>query len=366
MKLKIKQFFVLTLLNFLFVISSQAQQITGVIANIVVDKPVSGNEFPIVAENKDHASIRYDVNDFKGVLRAISDLQNDIHCVTTQKPDLLTSESAKNYEIIIGTLGKNKLIDALVKSKKLDTKDLKGKWESFVITTIDNPQPGTKSCLLIVGSDKRGTIYGIYELAQQLGVSPWYWWADVPVKHRASAYVLAGRYTSGEPKVKYRGIFINDEAPCLTTWVKNTYGTDYGDHRFYSRVFELILRLKGNYLWPAMWGWAFYADDPMNSQLADEMGVVIGTSHHEPMARNHQEWTRNRKEYGAWNYATNQTVIDKFFTEGIERMKNTEDIVTIGMRGDGDEAMSKETDVQLLDRVVKNQRKIIERLPNVG
>jgi hypothetical protein len=213
-----------------------------------------------------------------------------------------------------------------------------------------------------VGSDKRGTIYGIYELAQQLGVSPWYWWADVPVKHRASAYVLAGRYTSGEPKVKYRGIFINDEAPCLTTWVKNTYGTDYGDHRFYSRVFELILRLKGNYLWPAMWGWAFYADDPMNSQLADEMGVVIGTSHHEPMARNHQEWTRNRKEYGAWNYATNQTVIDKFFTEGIERMKNTEDIVTIGMRGDGDEAMSKETDVQLLERVVKNQRKIIEKV----
>ena len=142
---------------------------------------------------------------------------------------------------------------------------------------------------MIAGSDKRGTIFGIYELSRQLGVSPWYWWADVPAKKRQSAYVLAGRYTSGEPKVKYRGVFINDEAPCLTSWVKNTYGTNYGDHKFYSRVFELILRLKGNYLWPAMSSWSFYADDPLNSQVADEMGVVVETSHHEPMARNHQE-----------------------------------------------------------------------------
>jgi hypothetical protein len=153
--------------------------------------------------------------------------------------------------------------------------------------------PGIESALVIAGSDKRGTIYGIYDLSEQMGVSPWYWWADVPVAKKENVFVMPGTFTKGEPAVKYRGIFINDEAPCLTGWVKHTYGTDYGDHRFYSRVFELILRLRGNYLWPAMWSWSFYADDPMNSKVADEMGVIIGTSHHEPMARNHQEWSRN-------------------------------------------------------------------------
>jgi hypothetical protein len=148
----------------------------------------------------------------------------------------------------------------------------------------------------------------------------------------------------------------------LTTWVKNTFGTDYGGHEFYEKVFELILRLKGNFLWPAMWGWAFYADDPENSKLADQMGIIIGTSHHEPMARNHQEWARHRREYGAWNYDTNQQVLDRFFREGIERMKHTDDIVTIGMRGDGDEAMSKDADTKLLEKIVENQRKIIKEV----
>ena len=360
-KSNLRSLVVFIAVNLLFIATTHAQQNRGLISDIILEKSASGNEFPIVNAAKVAASLRYDVNDFKGVIRAVGDLKNDINSVTSVMPGLLTTEASTEYEIIVGTLGKNKLIDQLVKAKKIDVSELKGKWESFVITTIENPQPGTKKSLVIVGSDKRGTIFGVYELSQQLGVSPWYWRADVPAKQRQSAYVLPGRYASGEPKVKFRGLFINDEAPCLTSWVKNTYGTDHGDHRFYARVFELILRLKGNYLWPAMWGWAFYADDPMNSKVADEMGVIIGTSHHEPMARNHQEWTRNRKEHGAWNYATNQKVIDKFFTDGIERMKGTEDIVTIGMRGDGDEAMSKETDVQLLERVVKNQRKIIEK-----
>lgn len=144
--------------------------------------------------------------------------------------------------------------------------------------------------------------------------------------------------------------------------MKHTYGTNYGDHRFYARVCELILRLKGNFLWPAMWSWAFYQDDPQNSKTASEMGVIIGTSHHEPMSRNHQEWSRKRKEYGAWDYSTNPKVIDQFFREGIERMQGTEDIVTIGMRGDGDAAMSESTNVKLLENVVKNQRKIIEEI----
>jgi hypothetical protein len=284
--------------------STKAEQSKNAFSIFISNTAEKDTDFPIVTIEKHAASIRYDEADWKGVIRAIADLQTDINSVTGVKPQMLSSGAFSDYEIIVGTIGKSKLIDQLVESKKLDVADVKGKWETFVITTIDNPQPGTKKSLVIAGSDKRGTIYGIYELSQQLGVSPWYWWADVPAKQRPSAYVLAGRYSSGEPAVKYRGIFINDEAPCLTSWVKNTYGTNYGDHQFYSRVFELILRLKGNYLWPAMWSWAFYADDPLNSKVADEMGVVIGTSHHEPMARNHQEWTRKRQEHGAWNYAT--------------------------------------------------------------
>lgn len=131
---------------------------------------------------------------------------------------------------------------------------------------------------------------------------------DAPAESFDDAWKLYG----GEPAVKYRGIFLNDEAPCLTGWVKHTYGTNYGDHRFYARVFELILRLRGNFMWPAMWGWSFYADDPENSKTAHEMGIIMGTSHHEPMARNHQEWVRKRSEYGAWDYASNQQVIDRF------------------------------------------------------
>ncbi len=293
-----------------------------------------------------HATISYSENEYEGVKIAIQNLQSDMQNVLGKAP-VLQEGTGKKSTILVGTIGKNKEIDAL----KLA--DLKGKREKFIITTTADGQ------VVIAGSDKRGTIYGVYELSRQLGVSPWYWWADVPAEKQSEAYILKGIYTDGEPAVEFRGIFLNDEAPCLTSWVKNTWGTNYGDHRFYSRVFELILRLRGNMLWPAMWGWAFYADDPLNGPTADKMGVIIGTSHHEPMARNHQEYARKRNEWGAWNYATNQKKLDQFFREGIERMKGTEDMVTIGMRGDGDEAMSEEADTKLLERVVKNQRKII-------
>lgn len=287
----------------------------------------------------------------KGVAIAVNNLAEDLRKVCGAKVELSSSKAT----IAVGTIGHSATIDRMVKAGQIDGKLLRGKRETYVITVIGDQ-------LVIAGSDRRGTIYGIYELSRQIGVSPWYDWADVPIAHHDRLFVNKGVYTDGEPAVRYRGLFLNDEAPCLTTWVKNTYGTNYGDHRFYSRVFELILRLKGNYLWPAMWGWAFYADDPENSKTADEMGVIMGTSHHEPMARNHQEWARRRKDYGTWNYATNQATIDKFFREGIERMRGTEDIVTIGMRGDGDEAMDEGTNTKLLEKVVKNQRNIIRQV----
>lgn len=301
-------------------------------------------------------------DDHKGVLMAVENLQADFEKVVGVKPGKVTAAAA-GVKIIVGSADKSPLIKQLIKAKKLDKKQLEGAREKYIITTLHAPLEGIEGdVLLIAGSDKRGTIYGIYELSRQMGVSPWYWWADVPVPTREAVCVRPGVYTDGEPAVTYRGIFLNDEAPCLTGWVKHAFGTNYGGHEFYGKVFELILRLRGNFLWPAMWSWAFYADDPENGRLADEMGVIIGTSHHEPMARNHQEWARKRKEYGAWNYSTNKEVIDQFFREGIERMKGTEDVVTIGMRGDGDEAMSEDTNVKLLEDIVDNQRRIIKEV----
>ena len=313
------------------------------------DRFVSFHQGDLLINAQNKVSIYMDANDCRGVSYAVNALVGDIKKVSGGKAEITSDAKSK---IIVGTIGHSAAIDMLIKQKRINGNLLKGKREKFIITVVDGQ-------LVIAGSDRRGTIYGIYELSQQMGVSPWYDWADVPVEHHDSIFVNKGTYTDGEPAVRYRGIFLNDEAPCLTSWVKNTYGTGYGDHRFYQRVFELVLRLRGNMMWPAMWGWAFYADDPKNEKTADEMGIVMGTSHHEPMARNHQEYARNRKGWGAWNYQKNKEGLQKFFREGIERMKGTEQIVTIGMRGDGDEAMSAEADTKLMENIIADQRKII-------
>ena len=310
---------------------------------------VSFQQGDLLINGNDKVEIYMDANDCRGVSYAANALVKDIRNVSGSQATITSNRKAT---ILVGTIGHSAAIDQLIKQKRINGNLLKGKREKFIITVVDNQ-------LVIAGSDRRGTIYGIYELYQQMGVSPWYDWADVPVEHHDSIFVNRGTYTDGEPAVRYRGIFLNDEAPCLTSWVKNTYGTGYGDHRFYQRVFELVLRLRGNMMWPAMWGWAFYADDAENEKTADEMGVVMSTSHHEPMARNHQEYARNRKGWGPWNYQKNKANLQKFFREGIERMKGTEQIVTIGMRGDGDEAMSAEADTKLMSQIINDQRKII-------
>ena len=322
------------------------------------DRFVDFKQGDLLLNANNRVEIYMDTNDCKGVSYAAHALLKDIKSVSgatatlTSDAGFLKKADTARPAILVGTIGHSAAIDQLVKQKRINGNLLKGKREKFIITLIDGQ-------LVIAGSDRRGTIYGIYELSQQMGVSPWYDWADVPVEHHDSIFVNKGIYTDGEPAVRYRGIFLNDEAPCLTSWVKNTYGTGYGDHRFYQRVFELVLRLRGNMMWPAMWGWAFYADDPENEKTADEMGVVMSTSHHEPMARNHQEYARNRKGWGPWNYQKNKANLQKFFREGIERMKGTEQIVTIGMRGDGDEAMSAEADTKLMTNIINDQRKII-------
>ncbi|MBT9394600.1 glycosyl hydrolase 115 family protein [Hymenobacter sp. NST-14] len=316
----------------------------------------SSGSFPLAVSGK-AAPLYASAQDWPGVLRAARDLQADIQRVTQLTPTLtLTTDKAPAGPevVLIGTLGKSPLIDGLVKAGKLDAAGVAGKWETFVVQVVEKPLPGVAQALVIAGSDKRGTIYGIYDVSQQMGVSPWYWWADVPVTPQPALYVAAGRHSQGEPQVKYRGIFLNDEAPALSGWAKEKFGGI--NSKMYGHVFELLLRLKGNYLWPAMWGNAFNDDDKQSPVLADEYGIVMGTSHHEPMLRAQQEWKRYGK--GPWNYQTNEKTLQDFWRQGIVNMGH-ESIVTVGMRGDGDEPMSEDSNIALLEKIVADQRRII-------
>ena len=314
--------------------------------------------FPLVSKRK-IASILVSENDFKGVLRVTGHLENDFFKVADLHPKRISKISeASDFVIIIGTLGKSEIIDQFVREGKIDGSQLKGKWEKFTTQIVDNPSKGIKKALVIAGSDKRGTIYGIYDLSSQMGISPWYFWADVPVQKQSELHVLPGIHTKNEPKVKYRGIFINDEAPALSGWAFENYGGF--NTKFYDTVFELILRMKGNYLWPSMWGRMFYVDDAQNADLADEYGIVMGTSHHEPLARAHPEWAKFGK--GKWDFSTNSENLKNFWKEGIKRIGNKETIVTVGMRGDGDEPMTEGTAIGLLENIVKTQRNIISEV----
>jgi hypothetical protein len=308
-------------------------------------------------QNGKSISILADANEYVGVVRAINDLCTDAEQVTGVKPAVHNDVQSSRY-LIIGSLEQSRWIKDLATKGLIDESELINKHEKYVIQTLKNPLAGVDEAVVIAGSDKRGTIYGIYELSQQMGVSPWYWWADVPVRKQETVSFKDGKYTDGEPAVRYRGIFLNDEAPCLTSWAKRTFGGL--NSQFYEKVFELILRLKGNFLWPAMWSNAFYDDDPRNGILADEMGVVMGTSHHEPMALAQQDW--KRRGTGTWNYTVNEKGLQAFWKTGIERAKDLEKIVTVGMRGDGDEPMSEEFNVALLKKIVADQRKIIEQV----
>lgn len=310
----------------------------------------------VLAEGSFVAPLLVDDQETVAVQRSATALQQDINRVTGIMPvafSQLTGDAKK--QIIIGTIGHSRFIDQLVKENKIDGAQLRGKREKFLIQTIQQPFPGVDEALVIAGSDKRGTVYGVYELSAQIGVSPWYYWADVPVKKQANLYINRGIYTDGEPAVTYRGIFLNDEAPALSGWSREQFGGF--NHQFYEKVFELILRLKGNFIWPAMWGNAFYDDDPANGVLANEMGIIMGTSHHEPMGLAQQDW--KRRGTGAWDYSKNSTVLQNFWKTGIERCKDWESVITVGMRGDGDEPMSENANISLLQKIVKDQRKII-------
>jgi len=287
-------------------------------------------------------TIQYAATEWEGVKIAVQNLRNDLKAVTG-------NECAP---IIVATVGKSDIANKYAKQSK----QLKGKWEQYLLFT-------DKGKVVILGSDKRGTIYGIYELSRQIGVSPWYWMADTPIQKHAELYVKNGVYTDGEPKVKYRGIFINDEWPSFGTWCEKQFGGV--NSKAYAKIFELLLRLKANYFWPAMWASAFNEDDPQSPVIADKMGIVMGTSHHEPMMRSHREYLKRKTNVGAWDYASNPERIEQFFTEGMENAKDRDNIVTIGMRGDGDVAMGKGDDAEnmkTLANVIDAQRRIISKV----
>lgn len=312
-----------------------------------------------LVNGKQTAPIVVSTSDFPGIKTVADWFCKDLQLIGSQEPRIYELELPESKQLIlVGTIGKNPWIDQLIKEGKIEVADLKGKWERSLTQVVKNPFPGVEKALVLAGSDKRGTIYAMLNLSRAMGVSPWYWWADVPVEKHELVYVKAGPYVTDSPKVKYRGLFLNDEEPALGSWVREKFGGF--NAKFYSHVFELTLRLRGNFLWPAMWGKAFFDDDPENGILADQLGIVMSTSHHEPMGRAQAEW--HRYGSGPWDYNKNAEVLSEFWKKGMERNKDWETIVTVGMRGDGDEAMEDGTNISLLEKIVKDQRNIIHNV----
>ena len=318
-----------------------------------------------MAKDGKTATIVVDKNDWQSVLKAAHDLSDDVRKVTGVKAEVAVANSTLSTlhsTLIIGTIGKSKYIDRLVKQKKINVRQVKGQWESYLIDVVDGN-------LVIAGSDKRGTIYGIYDLSQRIGVSPWYWWADVPIKHQDEVWYDGGRFVQPSPSVKYRGIFINDEDWGLKPWAAKNFEKELGDigPKTYDRVCELLLRLKANMLAPAMHSCtgAFYSH-PESQRVADERGIMITTSHCEPLLFNNaakSEWDKARD--GEWNYETNSATILKKLDDRIRETAQYDNIYTMGLRGLHDEAMKGSTDPKdragTLEKVIGKQRGILEK-----
>ena len=349
-------------------------------------RPGAGR-FALVADGK-AATIVVSSADWPGVVRVAGDLQADLKSVTGVEPAVAKDAAPTGGGVVIvGTIGHSPLVDGLVSRHKLDVSSIKGKWETSIQQVVDDPMPGVRQALVIAGSDQRGTIYGSYDVSKQIGVSPWYWWDDVTPKHQDALYVLPGRHTQGTPAVKYRGFFINDENPALGTWAPATFGpglaTGYEggfNAKFYAKVFETMLRLKANYLWPAVWGRAFKEDDPQNYATAKLYGVVMGTSHEAPMMRGIEEWNRHAKPAvrdasgnittpgsdpyggtGEWSFRRNGDAIKAYMTEGIQNMvkDDIDGVVTLGMRGNGDVSLPDGDGIDLMKTIISTERQII-------
>jgi hypothetical protein len=335
-----------------------------------------------VVNNQKAAPVLISPDEWPGVQLAASDFVADIQRVTNVKPSLTNFTVAAaapgkppsgSIPIIIGTLGKSSLIDQVVKASGLDVSSIQGNWESFLSRVVSNPLPGVPSAYVIIGADKRGTIFALYDHSEQFGVSPWYWWADVPTTTQKSIFVTNSGCSHGSPSVKYRGIFLNDEQPALQNWAMEKFTNGTGspffnspfNRFFYVKLFELILRMKGNYLWPALWGSAFALDDPLNQFLGDYYGVVMGTSHQEPMMRGTPNEYTELGIQGPWDFTTNAANIEQYWRGGAARAKPFESVFTMGMRGFGDLPLTEDTNIALLEQVIGNQTEILQSTFNL-
>ncbi|KAL1841472.1 hypothetical protein VTJ49DRAFT_7027 [Mycothermus thermophilus] len=325
---------------------------------------ISITNAPILVSEDDFVGVHIAANSLARDLEAITGISRTVSNVTVAG---ISGNADADAAIIAGSVNSS-LIRDLSAQGLLDTSDIQGKWETFKTTVIELPAPSRGKALVIAGSDKRGTIFGIHTLAEQSGQSPWHWWADVPPQKHEQLFALNKTTVHGEPSVKYRGLFINDEEPGLNNWwARRNNATRYPlNAEFYAHVFDLLLRLKANFLWPAMWnsfvappGNVFFTDDPRNQQLADDYGIVISTAHHEPMHRATNEW--NVTELGPWDWSNNRENITKFFDEGVARAGKNESLITIGMRGLGDEAAVTENAIKMLEEVFAVQRGIIKK-----
>ena len=332
------------------------------------------NQFEMASQSQ-VASFLVEEAAYSGVKKIIQKVAKDIELVTNQLPDIKEKLYEDNSRVIlVGTLGKSQWLETLENKGMMDFSMVRGKREVYQIAMIKQPFESVKEALVICGSDKRGTIYGLFQLSEWIGVSPWVYWGDVKPEHKKQVVIeLEGAYTSKEPSVKYRGFFINDEWPAFGNWTFEHFGGFTVE--MYDKVFELLLRLKGNYLWPAMWSSSFSLDGPglASAELANEYGVVMGQSHHEPCLRASEEWDIYKGKdtpYGTeWNYYTNKEGLLNYWREGLKRSGKYETVMTIGMRGERDSSMLGEDstlgeNIDLLKDIIKEQRKLIKEHVN--
>lgn len=340
-------------------------------------------QFTVLDEQK-QAAIYVETDSYSGVQRIVGKVAEDLKLVTEKefpvyKVHLKGSEIKENPAIIFAaTIGKSEILRALEEAGQIDLKQIRGKWECYqfqillVTEAIKEKIPtfaGVKEILLIAGSDKRGTIYGLFHLSELIGVSPWVYWADVmPKKHKVIQFTESVNVISKEPSVKYRGFFINDEWPSFGNWTMEHFGGFTAE--MYDHVFELLLRLKGNYLWPAMWSSSFSLDGPglLSAELADEYGIVMSNSHHEPCLRHSEEWDIVRGKnsvYGdAWNFDQNREGLTAYWRDGLKRNGKFENIITIGMRGERDSKIlghdaGLSDNINYLKEVIETQNQLI-------
>lgn len=309
--------------------------------------------------------------DFNGLKLVADSFSQDVGLVTGITPAVVTAHhSLQGTVIIAGSIGNNRLIDKLVENGSIDTSVINGKRECYKIQVVEQPFSGIDKAVVIAGSDKRGTIYGIYHISELIGVSPWVYWGDVKPVIQPDLFIPYEKLNivSKEPSVKYRGFFLNDEWPSLGSWVTGKFG-DFNEE-FYDKVFQLLLRLKGNFMWPAMWSAVFSENGKScptaNAILADAYGIVMGTSHHEPMFRAGEEWKKINHRYGTnpvWDFSSNADAITRFWEDGLKRNKEFESLITLGMRGEQDSALkgSEKKNIELLKEIIKTQKDLLKK-----